>query len=139
MFAIPIAALTIIKFMYAFNNNISGLGVEVKKEPAPAPVVEVKEEPAPAPVVEFKKEPAPAPVVEVKKEPAPAPVVEVKKEPGELGVKKTPFSYIVCNGLTNQLFGHAGFIASAIESGQDILLPDTFITNGVQNDKESQY
>ena len=58
---------------------------------------------------------------------------------GEQPAVKTPFSYIVCNGLTNQLLGHAGFIASAIESGKDILLPDTFITNGVQNKKESKY
>ena len=44
--------------------------------------------------------------------------------------------YVVCNGLTNQLLGHASFIASAIESGQDILIPDAFIFNGVQKEQE---
>ena len=45
-------------------------------------------------------------------------------------------SYTVCNGLSNQLLGHAAHISKAIASGKDILIPDAFIVNGVQNEME---
>jgi lipopolysaccharide biosynthesis glycosyltransferase len=47
-------------------------------------------------------------------------------------------TYVVCNGLTNQLLGHAGHISAAIETGKTILIPDVFITNGVQNEQDSE-
>ena len=47
-------------------------------------------------------------------------------------------TYVVCNGLTNQLLGHAGHISAAIETGKAILIPDVFITNGVQSEKDKE-
>mmetsp|Transcript_5008 Transcript_5008/g.7595 ORF Transcript_5008/g.7595 Transcript_5008/m.7595 type:complete len:782 (+) Transcript_5008:124-2469(+) len=47
-----------------------------------------------------------------------------------------PVSYNVCNGLSNQFLSHAGHISQAIVSGEDILIPDVFITNGIQNSTE---
>mmetsp|Transcript_14690 Transcript_14690/g.20976 ORF Transcript_14690/g.20976 Transcript_14690/m.20976 type:complete len:737 (-) Transcript_14690:106-2316(-) len=45
-----------------------------------------------------------------------------------------PKEYIVCNGLSNQLLGHVGYISKAITSGaKQIFIPDAFIFNGVQN------
>jgi len=43
--------------------------------------------------------------------------------------------YTVCNGLSNQLAGHAGYIANLIKSGRKVAIPDAFIFNGVQNEK----
>lgn len=48
-----------------------------------------------------------------------------KKKPG------SP-SYIVCNGLSNQFLTHAAHISNAIQSEEDIFIPDVFIFNGVQ-------
>ena len=42
-------------------------------------------------------------------------------------------SYIICNGLSNQLLGHAGGISKAILSGDTVYIPDVFIVNGVQS------
>ena len=47
-------------------------------------------------------------------------------------------TYTVCNGLSNQLLGHAAHIAGAIASRRDIRIPNAFIINGVQNEKESE-
>jgi len=40
--------------------------------------------------------------------------------------------YTVCNGLTNQLLGHAGNIATAIARKMPVMVPDVFIVDGVQ-------
>ena len=45
-------------------------------------------------------------------------------------------SYSVCNGFSNQILGHAGFIASFIESGSTVQIPDAYITNGVQTEPD---
>ena len=44
-------------------------------------------------------------------------------------------SYTVCNGLSNQLAGHAAYIADLIKSGRKVAIPDAFIFNGVQDEK----
>eukprot|EP00591_Stephanopyxis_turris_P000605 CAMPEP_0195508860 /NCGR_PEP_ID=MMETSP0794_2-20130614/1961_1 /TAXON_ID=515487 /ORGANISM="Stephanopyxis turris, Strain CCMP 815" /LENGTH=754 /DNA_ID=CAMNT_0040635941 /DNA_START=35 /DNA_END=2299 /DNA_ORIENTATION=+ len=43
-------------------------------------------------------------------------------------------TYVVCNGLSNQLLGHAGFISSLIQSKTSVTIPDAFIFNGVQGE-----
>ncbi|KAL7524545.1 hypothetical protein ACHAWF_003171, partial [Thalassiosira exigua] len=43
-------------------------------------------------------------------------------------------TYAVCNGLSNQLAGHAGYIANLITSGRKVAIPDAFIFNGVQSE-----
>ena len=45
--------------------------------------------------------------------------------------------YTVCNGLSNQLAGHAAFIASFIMSGKKVTLPDAFIFNGIQSERNT--
>ena len=45
-------------------------------------------------------------------------------------------TYVVCNGLSNQLAGHAGYIAGLIQAGERVAIPDAFIFNGVQNEQD---
>jgi len=47
-------------------------------------------------------------------------------------------TYIVCNGLSNQLLGHAGFISSLIQSKRSVAIPDAFIFNGVQSESDGK-
>ena len=63
---------------------------------------------------------------------------EIDDTPPILNLKflKQPLSYNVCNGLSNQLLGHAAFISSAIVAKRDILIPDVYIMNGVQTVKK---
>lgn len=44
-------------------------------------------------------------------------------------------TYTVCNGLSNQLLGHAAYVANLIKSGKKVAIPDAFIVNGVQSEK----
>lgn len=47
-------------------------------------------------------------------------------------------SYQVCNGLSNQLLGHAAYIARIIESKKQLVvnIPNAFIINGVQTEPD---
>jgi len=47
-------------------------------------------------------------------------------------------TYIVCNGFSNQLLGHAGFISNLIEQKKAVTIPDAFIYNGVQNERNGR-
>ena len=58
------------------------------------------------------------------------------KSHSDTNASKPPITYTVCNGLSNQLLGHAAYIANAAESARELLIPDAFIVNGVQNEKE---
>jgi len=48
-------------------------------------------------------------------------------------IKRRGHSYTICNGLSNQLLGHAGGISKAILSGETVHIPDVFIVNGAQS------
>ena len=47
-----------------------------------------------------------------------------------------PLTYDVCNGLSNQWLGHAAHISEAIVAGRNVLIPDVYIVNGVQSEKD---
>ena len=51
-------------------------------------------------------------------------------------------SYFTCNGFSNQLLGHVGYIATLIKSARSdipiIRIPDAFITNGVQTEEDGK-
>ncbi|KAL7531694.1 hypothetical protein ACHAXR_004175 [Thalassiosira sp. AJA248-18] len=48
-------------------------------------------------------------------------------------------SYQVCNGLANQLLGHAAYISQSIKNKSSLVrIPDVFIVNGVQNEFDGQ-
>eukprot|EP00957_Ditylum_brightwellii_P171915 13088418-Ditylum_brightwellii.AAC.1 len=66
-------------------------------------------------------------------------IIETASAVSPLANKNSPLSYVVCNGLTNQLLGHASYISAAVESKQDIIVPDVFITNGVNNEKAGNH
>ena len=42
------------------------------------------------------------------------------------------YKYNICNGLSNQLLYHSASIAAAVKQGKEVLIPDYFIVNGVQ-------
>ena len=44
-------------------------------------------------------------------------------------------TYTICNGFSNQLIGHAAYIAHLIKLGRKVAIPDAFIVNGVQSEK----
>jgi hypothetical protein len=46
---------------------------------------------------------------------------------------KKVMRYNVCNGLANQLLHHASSISSAIDHGNDVIIPGFFIVNGAQD------
>ena len=49
-----------------------------------------------------------------------------------------PPSYKVCNGLANQLLGHAAYISQSIQTQSLVRIPDVFIVNGVQNKVDAE-
>lgn len=49
-----------------------------------------------------------------------------------------PPSYKVCNGLANQLLGHAAYISHSIQTQSLVRIPDVFIMNGVQNEVDAK-
>ena len=49
-------------------------------------------------------------------------------------IKRKPIIYDVCSGLSNQLYGHAAQIATAIVSKRHLVIPDIFLLNGIQSD-----
>jgi len=52
-------------------------------------------------------------------------------------IKPQNISYIICNGLSNQLLGHAGGISKAIMYRHTVHIPDVFIFNGKQSSDEN--
>jgi len=60
---------------------------------------------------------------------APAPLDVVTSTPE---VFREPYTYTICNGLSNQMLGHAGNIAVAITLRRPVQIPNAFIINGVQ-------
>ena len=47
------------------------------------------------------------------------------------------YTYNICNGFSNQILYHAANIAHAKGKGQNVLIPDHFIVNGVQHSSEN--
>ncbi|CAK0832027.1 unnamed protein product, partial [Prorocentrum cordatum] len=64
--------------------------------------------------------------------PAPKPAVAGEGRAAKPVVLLGAHYYTVCNGLTNQLLGHAGNIATAIARKMPVMVPDVFIVDGVQ-------
>eukprot|EP00816_Leptocylindrus_hargravesii_P005757 CAMPEP_0196804684 /NCGR_PEP_ID=MMETSP1362-20130617/4344_1 /TAXON_ID=163516 /ORGANISM="Leptocylindrus danicus, Strain CCMP1856" /LENGTH=775 /DNA_ID=CAMNT_0042177147 /DNA_START=126 /DNA_END=2450 /DNA_ORIENTATION=+ len=44
-------------------------------------------------------------------------------------------TYSICNGLSDQLLGHASYIAGAIALGRNVRIPNIFVVNGVQTEE----
>ncbi|GKY91205.1 hypothetical protein MPSEU_000093200 [Mayamaea pseudoterrestris] len=50
---------------------------------------------------------------------------------------KRPYTYNICNGLSNQLLYHAANIAIAIQNNQSVEIPNYFIVDGVQHSDDN--
>lgn len=60
-------------------------------------------------------------------------IIEEEGEEEQSDVAQQAHYYTVCNGLTNQMLGHAGNIALAVARGVPVMIPDAFITDGTQS------